>query len=46
MHPYVLVTQETYFLAPVMFLDFTQSWWVAQVFCGSQDHVWVIIKAT
>jgi hypothetical protein len=45
-HPYVLAPQESYFFASVMLLDFTQSWGIAQVFCGSQDHVRVIIKAT
>jgi hypothetical protein len=45
-HPYVLVTQERHLFAPVMFLDFTQGWRVVQVFCGAQEHVRVIIKAT
>jgi hypothetical protein len=29
-----------------MFLDFTQGWRVVQVFCGSQDHVRVVLKNT
>jgi hypothetical protein len=27
-----------------MFLDSTQGWRVVQVFCGSQDHIRVILK--
>jgi hypothetical protein len=29
-----------------MFLDSTQGWWVVQVFCGSQDQIWVVLKST
>jgi len=43
-HPYILVPQERHLFAPVVFLDFTQSWGVVQVFCGSQDYVWVVLK--